>query len=37
MKNQSESNSHEHGYDGKQVSHQERELHAMIKYADGES
>lgn len=27
----------EHGYDGKQVSHQERVRHAMIKYANGES
>jgi hypothetical protein len=26
----------EHGYDGKQVSHQERVRHAMMKYAAGE-
>jgi hypothetical protein len=27
----------EHGYDGKQLSHQERVRHAMIKYAAGDS
>jgi hypothetical protein len=27
----------EHGYDGKQLSHQERVRHAMMKYAAGES
>lgn len=27
----------EHGYDGKQLSHQERVRHAMIKYANGDS